>query len=55
MKGLEGVLSSLGETEALAAHLARMAETCGEPKLAAWLHVEQARLLTTLGKLDVAW
>src|SRR5581483_3090896 len=42
---LEGLERTL-EGDALAVHLARMAELWAvEPKLAAWLHVERARLL----------
>jgi tetratricopeptide (TPR) repeat protein len=47
LKGLEGALSADARTgEALAGHLARMADAyTGEPRLAACLHVERARLL----------
>ncbi len=45
-----------GAYDALATHLARMAETYAEsPALAAWLHVERAQILELrLGRLDAA-
>jgi cellulose synthase operon protein C len=54
LTGLEGALSS--DPAALARHLARMASAyAAEPRLAAWLHVERARLLDRdLGRTDAA-
>ncbi len=64
LKGLEGELATratqagaTAETfEALAAHLGHMADAYdGEPRLAAWLHVERALLLEKkLGRADAA-
>jgi len=48
LKGLEGTLALAhgSHSDRLAAHLGRMADAYGaEPKLAAWLHVERARIL----------
>jgi serine/threonine protein kinase len=57
LKGLEGALEADGTAgEALARHLGRMAESCAdEPRLAAWLHVDRARLHDRrLGQADAA-
>ena len=66
LKGLEAELSSRGSASdaasaesangALSVHLARMADAyASEPELAAWLHVERARLLEKkLGRVDAA-
>ncbi|WP_394841553.1 hypothetical protein LZC95_31320 [Pendulispora brunnea] len=65
LKGLEAALvrdagrdaPPSGVCERLASHLGRMADAYGgEPRLAAWLHVERARILDRkLGDAKAAW